>query len=408
MITGLLLILQITHILGQKESNNWQLKLSGFLNAQLFSDTRQIAGARANMFALYPSRAVYDAEGKDINKKASFNQAAMTTRLRTQITAPDVLGATTTGLIEVDFTGVNDLDLNGLRLREGWMKFQWKRTEVLVGLYWHPMFIPEARPATISLNLGAPYHPFSRHNQVRVEQSFGRLKLVAVAASQIEFANFGPLGRNAIYLINAAVPNFDLQVQYHQKNGHLFGAGIDYKQLLPRLSVELTPGITSKSSDKVHSLAATAFMKISTSKIDFKWQIIWGQNMTEHIMLGGYIEDMVDTAANRITYANTEQISSWFDLVSKGKTMRYGLFVGAAKNLGYKAPIARNFYSRGNDIEYTYRISPRLQFHFNKLLLAGEFEYTAAFYGDPDIYGKIEESEMVGNFRLLLAVFYFF
>ena len=406
-LTGLLLFLNVAYLIGQEESNSWDISLSGFLNAQLFSDSRQIVGARADMFALYPRRAVYDEDGKDINSKGKFNQAAMTTRLRTLITAPNVWGARSSALIEVDFTGVNDLDLNGLRLREGWIKLQWRKTEVLIGLYWHPMFVDEVRPKTISLNLGAPYHPFSRHNQVRIQQSLGKLKLIAVAASQIEFANYGPVGRNAIYLINAAVPNFDLQIQYQGKK-YILGAGVDYKQLLPRLSVELIPGINSKSNDKIHSYAATLFAKVNSRNLIISMQGVWGQNLTEHIMLGGYIENQVDTATNRITYANTEQFSVWADMITTGKKFRVGLFAGYAKNLGYTSPAAGELYTRGNDIDYSFRVSPRLQFHFHKLLLASEFEYTAAAYGDPDINGNIDQSELVGNFRILLGVFYFF
>ncbi len=410
-ITGSVLVLILSNIMygqGEKlQQKNWGLSLSGFLNAQLFFDTRQNIESRAGMFTLYPREPEYDTDGNDINSKANLNQAAMTTRLRATIDAPDVFNARSGGVIEVDFTGVNDLDHNGLRLREGWLQLKWTKTQLLAGLYWHPLYVPEVRPKTISLNLGAPYHPFSRHNQLRLQQRFGNFELIAVAASQIEFSNYGPIGKSSVYLRNSAIPNFDLQGQYYFQD-HIFGAGIDYKQLLPRLSVELVPGMVSSANDRINSFAATVFTKLSFKKILIKFQAIWGQNLTEHIMLGGYIESKVDTLANHITYANTEQFSLWTDIITTGKRFRVGLFAGFGKNLGYNSPIAGSYYTRGNNIDYSYRISPRLQFHYHKLLLAGEFEYTVAAYGIPDINGKFSQSQTVGNFRVLLAVFYFF
>jgi hypothetical protein len=407
-ITGLLLLIQVIYLKGQEPAKNWTVDLSGFINAQVFLDTRKNVEARAGMFTLYPLKHQYDASGRDINEKVSFNQASMTTRVRANVKAPEIWGAALTGAVEVDFTGVSNQDLNGLRLREAWINLNWKSTALLFGQYWHPLCIPEAMPKTISLNLGAPYHPFSRHNQIRVQQSIGRFEIIGVAAMQLDYASEGPIGRSPVYMINAAIPNFDLQLHYQTKDGQLIGIGADYKQLLPRLSLELIPGHISRAKEKIHSFAGTLFMKLTSNICDFRWQLLWGQNMTEHIMLGGYIESKVDSTKNRINYANTEQLSTWFDLVTKGKTLRAGLFVGAARNLGYGDAIEGVYYSRGNDIEYTFRISPRLQFHFNKLMLASEFEYTAAAYGNPDPIGNIADSEMVANFRLLLAVFYFF
>jgi hypothetical protein len=408
LITGILLLAQLIKLLGQEPVKPWQVELEGFINAQLFFDTRQNVIAREGMFALYPQNAAYDEYGNDMNARANLNQAAMTTRLRLNISAPDVWGAKATGVVEVDFTGVNELDLNGLRLREAWIKLTWKQTALLIGQYWHPMCVPEAMPKTISLNLGAPYHPFSRHNQVRLQHALGRFNIIAVAACQMDYASDGPLGRSPVYMINAALPNLDLQLQYKTGKGDLFGVGMDYKKLLPRLRVELVPGQISKANEHIHSVAATAFMKLSTKLLELKWQALWGQNMTEHIMLGGYIEDGVDSLNNKISYANTHQVSSWIDIITSGKTIRVGMFAGIAKNLGYTHEIAGNHYARGNDIAYSYRLSPRLQLHFNKLMLAGEFEFTTAAYGQPDAYGNFQKAESLANFRLLLAVFYFF
>ena len=111
------------------ESSNWGIQFKGFVNAQAFYDTRQIVEARAGMVSLFPKDASYDPDGIDINAKAHFNQAAMTTRLRGIISGPDALGAKTMGVIETDFTGSSNADNNGLRLREAWVQLSWNQVK---------------------------------------------------------------------------------------------------------------------------------------------------------------------------------------------------------------------------------------------------------------------------------------
>jgi hypothetical protein len=73
-------------------------------------------------------------------------------------------------------------------------------------------------------------------------------------------------------------------------------------------------------------------------------------------------------------------------------------------------------YARGSNIDFLYRVSPRMHVNYGKFRLAGEIEYTVAAYATQDEfgalnideYGKITESEMVGNVRLLMSAYYFF
>ncbi len=66
--------------------------------------------------------------------------------------------------------------------------------------------------------------------------------------------------------------------------------------------------------------------------------MVWGQNLTEFIMLGGYVEKNIDSSAHKITYTPTSQISAWADLSTKGKLIKFGLLAGYAANLGYDGP----------------------------------------------------------------------
>jgi len=162
-----------------------------------------------------------------------------------------------------------------------------------------------------------------------------------------------------------------------------------------------------KLDKKFASWAATAFARFELEKLSIKMQAIWGENLTEHIMLGGY-EVSVDENLHDVSYTNSSQFSYWIDLITKGKKWKFGLFGGYAKNLGLQEKTTGNIYMTGYNIDYLYRISPRVQLHLGKMMFATELEYTVAAYGMPDLKGIIENAEETGNMRVLLGVFYFF
>lgn len=359
------------------------------------------------MVSLFPKNAWYDRDGKDINAKAQFNQAAMTTRIRGTITGPDALGAQTLGVIETDFTGSSNADNNGLRLREAWVQLSWKHFLLMVGQYWHPLYVPEVRPKTIGLNLGAPFHPFARHIQLRFTYRTGRFSVIAVAASQRDYSNTGPDGRSSKYLRNAVMPNLDLQLQW-KPGDYVIGAGVDYKMIQPRLSVDFPPEGEYKTNEKVRSWAVTAFARLDFPVLVVKTQVVWGQNLTEFIMLGGYIEKNIDSVAHNITYTPTSQISAWADLSTKGKRFKYGLLAGYAANLGYDGSAMGSYYGLGENIAYLYRVSPRAEWYSGRFMLGLELEYTVAAYGIANENGIVNDAKAYGNLRCLLAAFYFF
>jgi len=389
------------------EKAGWDIRFSGFINAQVFFDSRKIVESRAGMVSLYPAPAAYDAGGRDLNARAGFNQAAMTTRLRGTINGPGALGASLSAVIETDFTGSSNADNNGLRLREGWVQLKWPKASLLIGQYWHPLYLPESRPNTIGLNLGAPFHPFARHNQLRFTWKTGDIRLVAVAASQRDYASDGPAGRSPKYQHHAVIPNMHLQLQW-KPGEHLFGFGADYKIIQPRLAVEMPGREALRTNEKVQSFAATAFLKLDYTRLSIKWQAVAGQNLTEFIMLGGYVEKKVDSLQQLITYTPTAQLSAWTDIATKGKSFRLGLLGGYAANLGYSGPAQGMYYGLGREVAWLYRISPRAEWHAGRLMIALELEYTAAAYGTPDKNGLVRDIYVKGNLRSLLAAFLFF
>lgn len=85
---------------------------------------------------MYPKEKQFDADGVDINDKASFNFLSIQTRLTGKISAPDAFGAKTSGVLEADFFGNENaafVDNNGFRLRHAFVKLNWEKPNCLPG-----------------------------------------------------------------------------------------------------------------------------------------------------------------------------------------------------------------------------------------------------------------------------------
>ena len=126
-------------------------------------------------------------------------------------------------------------------------------------------------------------------------------------------------------------------------------------------------------------------------------------------MLGGYaVEDISDAMKGYVDYKPINTLSFWTDINTNGKKWQVGLFGGYTRNLGSESKLIGPYYSRGSNIAYIYRVSPRFIYNSGKFRFAPELEYTVAAYGKTGEKGMVENSKEVGNFRVLIGVFYFF
>ncbi len=417
------LVVLLPAILKAQDDKKFGITFHGFVKSDIYFDTRQSVAVREGQFYLYPKDKLLDENGDDINAKSSFNIISIQTRLKGIITGPDVLGAKTSAVIEAAFFGHTNADINGFRLRHAWAKLAWPKTQLLVGQYWHPMFITECFPGTVSFNTGAPFQPFTRNPQIRLTQSLGNINISFAAITQRDFADSGPDGVSSQYLRNDVLPELNLTVKYHKKsengNEFLIGIGGDYKSLVPRLESTITDTDGKiierwKTDEKVQGFSGMAFLKIKIPSLTFKLEGVFGQLTYAYTMLGGYaVQKVTDQAKNFYDYQPLDAISFWTDIHTNGKTWQFGIFGGYIKNNGSADPIEGPFYARGYSkgsyIDYVYRVSPRIMYNVGKMRFALEIERTAASYGDSiDSKGLVIDSEDVCNLRFLLGVYYFF
>lgn len=419
-----------------KEPPKFGISFSGFVKTDIFYDTRQTVSIREGHFLLYPDNIFPDSNLKDINDKSSLNILSIQSRLRGAISGPDALGAKTSGVLEADFFGNAGSgldDVNGFRLRHAFVKLNWKSTELLVGQYWHPMFIAESFPGVASFNTGAPFQPFSRNPQIRIAKSLGGLKLIGCLFSQRDFTSTGPEYTKSAtniyfstavpsskYLRNSSIPNVHFQMQFIPKSTeHLFGVGVDYKILLPELyTVDYTKTKVFESSEKIGGVSAIAFAKFKFKPMTIKIEGVYAQNAHDLAMIGGYaVQQVTDSLTGAKSFTNLNTGSLWFDLNTHGKKFQFGFFAGYTKNLGIEDNIKldryykkETFYARGSNIDNVYRFAPRVVFLSGKFEIDFELEHTVATYGkaNGDSEGRVTNGKVVPNTRGLLAVIYKF
>lgn len=394
----------------QNAEPKYGINFSGFVKTDIFYDTRQTTSLREGHFALYPADESPDKTGADINAKSNFNILSIQTRLLGKITAPDAFDAKTSGLIEGEFFGTSDGDANGFRLRHAFVKLDWEKLSLLVGQTWHPMFVTEVFPGVVSFNTGVPFQPFSRNPQVRLTVNFGNLSIQGAAIAQRDFQSFGPNSsdgaavQSSSFLRNTALPNLNLQTSF-KLNENIAGIGVDYKKLTPRLSTSKK----YKTNETIGSKAINIFAKVSNAVFTFKTNAVYGENLADLLMLGGYAAVRNDTVTDFQEYTNLSSYSVWGEL-TYGKEIEFGLFAGLTKNLGATENITNKIYGRGNNIDKVVRISPRVQWTSGKIKLATELEYTIADYGKiaHDKKAIVEDKHSVSNLRMLVAAFYYF
>jgi hypothetical protein len=399
--------------LGQNEkpASTFGITFSGYIKTDIFYDSRQTVNIREGHFLLYPKEPLLDPNGDDINARSSFNILSIQTRLIGRITGPDALGAKTSAYLEAEFFGSSDADLNAFRLRHAYLKLNWKKSEIMIGQSWHPMFITESFPDVVSFNTGAPFQPFNRSPQVRFTRTFGRVSLTATALSQRDFVSSGPQGPSSVYLRNAALPEFNLKLQYAARNDAektetVVGAGVDALKLVPRLAT----ASGYRTDESVTSLAGIAYFKQKWPKWTFKAEGVYGANLHHLTMLGGYaVRDVPRIPeADTWTYAPTNTLSLWTEAMTSGERWQTGIFAGYSKNLGARQDIISPGFARGANIDELYRVSPRIIYNVGKMRFAGEAELTRAAYGTPDGLGKVRDAAFITNIRLLFAAYYFF
>jgi hypothetical protein len=360
---------------------NW----SGFVKADFMYDSRQTVNAREGHFNILPASENL-VGGKDLNDQSNFNILSIQTRLKGAISGPDFFGMKTSGVIEAAFFGNSNETTGELRLRHAFVQLSNDKIDILMGQYWHPMFVTAVFPGVYSFNTGVPFQPFSRNPQLRISTK-GDVKFIGVLFTERDFKTRGA------NVSQAGIPQLHAQFQFGSVSSTLGGLGINLKSARPALG-----------EDNVTSTAFIGYLRTKLGKATWKAEATYGQNMSDILQVSGFGENNGD-------FVNNNTLSMWSELSGDfSETMEWGLFGGYSKNGGFGEPINYINGFLGNGVENAMRISPRIGWKSGSLKIGVETEFTKAQYGSIDSNGDITSTgiDPVNNFRLLTTAIYKF
>ncbi|MBQ8703225.1 MAG: hypothetical protein IJ524_02485 [Bacteroidales bacterium] len=422
----LVLLVQLAQLEAQTPFNfDWH----GFVNPHYYADSRSVVGGREDMMLFYPKPILRDSLGRDINDGWQADMLAITARLNLRVSGPDMLGAKTSAFIEGDFTGSTNATINDLRLRHAYITMDWYDNQgefrslkhtLKVGQYWYPMVIHEIMPMTNPLNMGAPFHCYARQPQVRYEFISHGFEVVAAACWQLDNMSQGLLNglptSSTQFARHSLVPELNAQLRYLTE--HLFvGAAVNLKTIQPMVN---TTGLALEPNPHT-SFTWSLFGRYRFGGVTVKAQALLNNSLYEGCSMGGYLLRTVDGVPYQYAARDWHFDTYWLDLERNRGHWRPGLFLGYGRNRDFGTPLSIGAgtttdyaLGRGFDIEYLWRLQPRLTYKtLTGLDFTAEVEYTCAAYGRETVVGPDrlylhDPDGIVGNLRLSLSMVYSF
>ena len=427
----------------QKTEPKNHFKLYGFVRNYFIYDSRESVSGTADLFYYLP-KDVSMKDGIDINDESSFRFVALTSRLGVDVTGYSIGNVHFGAKIEGDFyaglsnsTNANatvyfpsSTKISGTaqaRMRQAYATVTWKdlpmgedqkaTVALKIGQGWHPMAADF--PHVFSLEVGAPFGPFSRTPLVQMDANLGSNWFVSAAALwQMQYQSNGPIGGSAMYMKYGKTPEAYAALGYKTKN-FLVKAGVDVLSIKPRVFGTLNEK-TVKVSDRKTSVLGYAYAQYSYKKFAVKAKTTYGEGGEHMNLMSGYAK-IGENSDGSWNYASLRNSSSWLSLIY-GKKWQGVLMLGYVKNLGLaeaaSGPLAKSdvyFCTNGfSNINQMYRINPQIIYNIGKLNVGLEYQWTSVQYGEYN-EGKLNEFGLadknlhwVGNHRINMMVKYNF
>ena len=427
----------------QKTEPKNNFKLYGFIRNYFAFDSRESVSGTGDLFYYLPKDVKMNEAGtEDLNATSSFRFLALTSRLGVDVSGYSINNVHFGAKIEGDFyaglsnssntnAGVyfpGNAKISGTataRLRQAFATITWKElgkeqqnsVGLKIGQAWHPMAADH--PHLFSLEVGAPFGPFSRTPLAQMDANLGEHWVLSAAAIwQMQYQSTGPIGGSALYMKYGKTPEMYAALAYKSK-GFLLRAGVDMVSIKPRVLGQLD-GNTVKVSDRKTSVLGYVFTQYSYKKFAVKAKTTFGQGGEHMNLMSGYAK-IGENSDGSWDYASLRNSSSWLSM-SYGKKWQGVLFLGYVKNLGLaeaaSGPLAKaDVYFCGNgfsNINQMYRVNPQIIYNIGKLNVGLEYQWTNVQYGDYDggklnAYGLADKNlHWVGNHRVNMMVKYNF
>ena len=391
----------------ESQKKNFDYTFYGFVRGDVYYNSRSNIEVVDGLFYLYPKDFVADADGKDLNATSNGNFYTFTSRLGMDIKGPDVGKAKTSAKIESDFGGTTNINFM-LRLRQAYVKFDWKKgSTVLLGQTWHPLF-GEVVPNVMNLSTGCPFQPFNRSPLVNYQYRRGGLKLTASAIYQLVYVSSGPAGRSEEYLKNGVLPELYAGIDY-RNNNLKFGAGVDMLSINPRIHSEIN-GRLFRVHERLTTISYDLHAEFTNRKFHIAGKTLLDSNQGHNTMIGGYGVANIDPRTGKQDYTAFRNSTSWVNLVY-GTKYQCGLFAGYTKNLGTSDKLINtsNLYGMGMDIDQFTQASLFVRYNLPHWNIGLEYALSTARYGEISLAnGKVGNTHDISNHRIESVFIYTF
>ena len=407
-------------------------KLYGFIRNYFAFDSRESKAGTGDLFYYLPLDNKWNADkSEDLNASPNATFLALTSRVGLDVSGYYYKNVHFGAKFEADFyAGLGKVTTNDglsgntnvsgtaqMRLRQAYATVTWKdlplkgeqkaQVGLKMGQAWHPMAADF--PHLFSLEVGAPFGPFSRTPQVTMDASLGKNWVLSASAIwQMQYQSAGPSGASASYIKYALTPEVYLGVTYKHK-GFLGRLGADILSIKPRNVGENADGLEVHVKDRKTSLLYYAYLQSNKGMFSFRAKTTYGEGGEHLSLMSGYAK-VGELEDGTWQYASLRNSSSWVSF-SYGKKWQGVLFAGYMKNLGLadEHDISKVYFNSNGStsINQMYRINPQGLYNFGKFSLGLEYQWTAVQYGEGALNKRAlatENLHWVGNHRVNMMV----
>ena len=435
----------------------------GFIRNYFVFDSRESMSGTGDLYNYQPydeawnqTEAEAAASGlprEDLNARSTFRFLSLTTRVGLDIVGYKWRNTEFGGKIEADFyaglsTKVSH-PVSGVaqfRLRQAYMTLGWDslrmndkdyaRVDLLLGQAWHPMAADFSD--VISLASGAPFGPFNRSPQVKMDARLGKyFTLTGSLLWQMQYCSVGPSPTGAStqaadFIMYSKTPEAYLGLNVHT-NGFLLRAGADVLSIKPRQIGTVNVGgntISVSVKDRITTASPFLYLQYKKGEFSIKAKTIFSE-AGEHMNLNSGYGVKAKNADGSWEYTPLRTSSSWLSIVYGGKVgaqedkhpqkLQGILFAGYIENLGTKEALYDGnndghpddlYTPRANNMNRMWRLSPTVLYTVGKFQLGLEYEITSVQYGQAgtsDLYGLAKTNlHWVTNHRVQLMTKYNF
>lgn len=436
----------------------------GFIRNYFAFDSRESISGTGDLYNYQPydeawnqteaEAAASDLPREDLNARSTFRFLSLTTRVGLDIVGYKWRNTEFGAKIEADFyaglstkvshpvSGVAQFRLRQAYLTLGWDSLpmlngkDYARVDLTIGQAWHPMAADFSD--VISLASGAPFGPFNRSPQVKMDARLGKyFTLTGSLLWQMQYCSVGPSPTGAStqaadFIMYSKTPEAYLGLSVHT-NGFLLRAGADVLSIKPRqIGTVNVGGNTISVSVKDRITTASPFLYVQYKKDEFsiKAKTIFSE-AGEHMNLNSGYGVKAKNPDGSWEYTPLRASSSWLSIVYGGKIgaqedkhpqkLQGILFAGYIENLGTKEALYNGnhdghpddlYTPRANNMNRMWRLSPTLLYTVGKFQLGLEYEITSVQYGQAgtsDLYGLAKTNlHWVTNHRVQLMTKYNF